>query len=40
MIKQAIGFALALLVMFGLSLLLVPAIAILIGVLNNLILNL
>lgn len=37
MIKQAVGVALALLVMFGLSLLLIPVFGIILGVLNQLI---
>jgi predicted membrane protein len=39
MIWRAVSFVLTLLVVFGLSLLLVPAFAILIGVLNKVILN-
>lgn len=39
MLQRAVGFVLTLLVVFGLSLLLVPAIGMLIGVLNKVILN-
>ncbi len=39
MIGKAVGFVLSLLVVFGLSLLLIPAIGMLIGVLNKVILN-
>lgn len=37
MIKQAVGLVLTLLVVFGLSLLLVPVVGIIIGILNQLI---
>jgi preprotein translocase subunit Sss1 len=39
MLQRAVGFVLSLLVVFGLSLLLIPAIGMLIGVLNKVILN-
>jgi hypothetical protein len=39
MLQRAVGFVLTLLVVFGLSLLLVPVFAMLIGVLNKVILN-
>jgi hypothetical protein len=39
MIKQAVGLVLTLLVVFGLSLLLVPVVGIIIGILNEFIKN-
>jgi preprotein translocase subunit Sss1 len=39
MLQRAVGFVLSLAVVFGLSLLLIPTIGMLIGVLNKVILN-
>ncbi len=39
MLQRAVGFVLSLAIVFGLSLLLVPAFAMLIGVLNKVMLN-